>query len=374
MPKPVPASLSAPSALALESNAKVPEPEAVSPRGTLLEERIPFRSGDGLECDLVRVRSASGAARGPLLLVHGAGVRANIFRAPIPTDFVRYLVHHGYDVWLENWRASIDLPPNQWTLDQAAVFDHPAAVRTIVERTGWDRIKAVIHCQGSTSFTMAAMAGLVPEVRTIVTNAVSLHPVVPPWSRMKLRFAVPLLSSLTEYLNPAWGIHAPTRIAKLIRILVTLTHYECDNPVCKLVSFTYGSGAPALWSHLNLNPETHEWLKQEFAHVPLSFFRQMARCVQVGHLVPVDGLHELPKDFAAGPPLTDARFVFLAGQDNLCFLPESQRRSFAFFNHHRPRYHALHVLPGYRHLDVFMGQRAAEDVFPLLLRELNHSA
>ena len=40
-------------------------------------------------------------------------------------------------------------------------------------------MKAVIHCQGSTSFTMSAVAGLVPEVKTIVTNAVSLHPVVP---------------------------------------------------------------------------------------------------------------------------------------------------------------------------------------------------
>ena len=42
----------------------------------------------------------------------------------------------GYDVWLLNWRASIDLPPNEWTLADAAVLDHPAAVRTGLERTG----------------------------------------------------------------------------------------------------------------------------------------------------------------------------------------------------------------------------------------------
>ena len=31
----------------------------------------------------------------------------------------------GYDVWLENWRASIDLAPCEWTLDQAAVLRPP---------------------------------------------------------------------------------------------------------------------------------------------------------------------------------------------------------------------------------------------------------
>jgi poly(3-hydroxyalkanoate) synthetase len=104
------------------------------------------------------------------LLIHGAGVRANLFRAPVETTLVDVLMASGYDVWLENWRASIDLHPNLWTLDQAAVFDHPQAVRKIVEETGWDQIKAVIHCQGSTSFMMSAVAGLVPQVRTIVSR------------------------------------------------------------------------------------------------------------------------------------------------------------------------------------------------------------
>ena len=82
--------------------------------------------------------------KGPVLLVHGAGVRANIFRAPVKTTIVDYLIANGYDVWLENWRASIDLPPNTWTLDQAALYDHPEAVKTVVEQTGWDEIKALM--------------------------------------------------------------------------------------------------------------------------------------------------------------------------------------------------------------------------------------
>ena len=47
-----------------------------------------------------------------------------------------------------------------------------------------------------------------------------------------------------------------------------MTHHECDNPVCKEVSFTYGTGFPALWLHENLNDETHEWLSGNLPMCP----------------------------------------------------------------------------------------------------------
>ena len=336
----------------------------------LSERTVPFTSGDGLECNLVNVRGEREPSRGPVLLVHGAGVRANIFRAPVGTTLVDALVDDGWDVWLENWRASIDLPPNPWTLDHAARYDHPEAVRTVVDETGAHEVKAVIHCQGSTSFMMSAAAGLVPQVTTIVSNAVSLHPVIPAFSRFKIDCLVPAVAPFTAYVNPHWGVRAPTAAAKAMVAAVRLVHHECGNTVCKMVSFTYGAGRPALWSHANLNDETHEWLKDEFAEVPISFFRQMARCVRRGRLVSVAGLPDLPEDYAAGPPQTDARVVLLAGDRNKCFLPASQRRTFGFLERHRPGRQAFHLLRGYGHLDVFMGRDAARDVFPLIRREL----
>src|SRR5207244_156311 len=109
----------------------------------------------------------------------------------------------------------------------------------------------------------------------------------------------------------------------------------------------------------NLDPATHDWLTQEFANVPLTFFSQMARCVARGHLVSVDGFPELPGSFVAQPPATDARFVLLAGADNRCFLAESQKRTFRYLDQLRPGVHSLHVFPGYGHLDLFLGRRAA---------------
>jgi len=333
---------------------------------------VPFTAADGMPLHLIHVQGEQPPHRGPVLLVHGAGVRAHIFRAPVQTTIVDALLDAGYDVWLENWRASIDVPPTPWNLDEAAAYDHPKAVEKVVAETGHDTIKAIIHCQGSTSFMMSAVAGLMPQVTTIVSNAVALHPVVPRFSEFKMNVLLPLVRPFTTYMNPQWGKEAPTPFAKAIRALVNLTHHECDNGVCKQVSFTYGSGFPALWSHANLNDATHEWLKDEFAEVPLRFYEQIVEGIKAGHLVSMpDADDTLPTDYVAEPPQTDARFTFFAGEDNLCFLPESQVKTFEYFDALEPDRHRLHVLPRYGHLDVFMGARAAEDIFPLMIDALN---
>ena len=111
-----------------------------------------FTAGDGLPLTLVRVRGRAEPWRGPVMLVHGAGVRAELFRPPLPRTLVDALLDDGWDVWLLNWRASIDLPPVPWTLDDAAAGWSWAAVRYVVGVTGAETVKAIVHCQGSTSF------------------------------------------------------------------------------------------------------------------------------------------------------------------------------------------------------------------------------
>ncbi len=339
----------------------------------LRDHVVPFVAGDGFGCNLIHVTGQRSPSKGPVLLVHGAGVRANIFRAPVRRTLVDELLDDGWDVWLENWRASIEFTRNQWTLDQAAVHDHPAAVRTVMEQTGARDVRAVIHCQGSTSFMMSAVAGLVPQVTTILSNAVSLHPVVPISAGVKLHLAVPMIARFTPYLDCQWGVHSPTLFAKALTAFVKVTHRECANTVCRYASFLYGVGFPTLWRHENLNDETHDWLTAEFAAVPLTFFDQIHRSVRQGRLIPVEERPELPPRFGVDPPRTEARIAFFAGEKNRCFLPESQSRTFRYFDAHRPGYHAMHLLPGYAHLDVFMGKDAARDVFPIMLDELNRT-
>lgn len=339
--------------------------------GIVSQEIVAFCSGDGFNCNLIHALGASTPWKGPVLLVHGAGVRANIFMPPVATTLVDYLLDNGYDVWLENWRASTEFPANAWTLDQAAAFDHPAAVRTVLERTGSTTLKAVIHCQGSTSFMMSAVAGLIPEVSGIVSNAVALHPVVSTIARWKLRYAAPLLNWLTPYVNPQWGDYPDGWLQLVLKGLVELTHHECQNSVCKFTSFTYGYGFPVLWRHENLNDATHEWIRREFSNVPLTFFKQMRACVDAGHLVAAETLPGLPKDFTTDKPRTNARFAFICGERNACFKWQSQQHTFNWFDSFRPDYHSLRVIPDYGHLDVFIGKNAVNDTYPIILEALD---
>ncbi|WP_163713838.1 alpha/beta hydrolase [Mangrovibacterium lignilyticum] len=332
-------------------------------------ETIDFITADGITCNLKHLIQKGSSPKGPVLLVHGAGVRANIFNAPTQKNIIEVLAEDGYDVWLENWRASIDLKPRPWNLDEAALNDHPAAVRKIVELTGCQEMKAIIHCQGSTSFMISAVLGLVPQVKTIISNAVSLHPVVPNFSVFKLNVILPVVKLITDDLNPAWGLKAIDLKSRLFRLLVRLTHWEKDTFVGKFVSFTYGAGFPALWRLENLDRKTMDWIQYEFASVPTKFFDQIRKCVHRGVLVPADSASG--KTYADEEPKTDARFIFFGGEYNLCFKPQSQANSFNYFNQITPGRHKFYLIKGYSHLDIFLGKNAHEDIFPLMLKELN---
>lgn len=330
---------------------------------------VPTR--DEQTISLIRIRGVVEHSKGPVILVHGAGVRGEIFRPPNRRTLVDALIDDGWDVWLLNWRASIDLDPVPWTLDDAAAWDHPAAVNYITNYTGSPTLKAIIHCQGSTSFAMAAAAGLLPQVTTIISNAVSLHPVIPKFSQFKIHRLRPILQGITAYLNPAWGDEPDSFFARAANVMVKSSHHECDNPVCRQVSFTYGSGRPALWSHANLTEDTHEWIRGEFGKVPMTFFEQMDKSVRAGHLVSVTRREGLPDEYGTTALNTDARWVLYAGAENRCFLPESQQRTFDWLEKREPGRHALHIIPNYGHLDIFLGQHAANDIFPGMLKELN---
>jgi hypothetical protein len=383
--------------------------------------KVLFRTGDNRECRLFNIRETNWSVKdekGPVLMVAGVGVRANVFRPPGQRTLVDCLLERGYDVWLEDWRACIEwgaspspwthgstdyvdcgpIPLNEldtpppwpqdqtadktgedvlWCLDHAALYDHPHAVKTVVKITHHKQIKAVIHCIGSVTFMMAAVTGLVPQVTTIVSNAVSLHPVVPWGTFIKGWIARPIINQFVKYLDAQWGSTEPppNRTAKLVVWLMNWFHFECLNQVCKTASFSYGVGLPklpVLWRHENLRPEIHNWIKVEFGKVLMRVFEQLQQALKVGHIIRLAELPQLPADYTADAPnIGDTRISFFSGELNACFLKQSQERSFDFFNRqHRRDYHSLHIVPGYGHLDMFIGKQSARDVFPLMLAEL----
>lgn len=328
-------------------------------------------AGDGVAITLIRVRTDTGPTKGPVLLLHGVAMRAESFRPPVARTLVDALLDDGWDVWMLNWRGSTDLDPRPWTLDDVALHDVPSAVRYVLAQTGASSLRAVAHCQGSTALSMAAVSGLVPEVDVIVSNGVSLHPVMPTFARVKLHTLRPLVQRTQSYVDVPWRDGPEGVLPRVTRNAVRMWHAECGNASCNMASFALGSGHPALWRHANLDAATHDWVATEFGRVPMSFYAQLAASDRAGQVVPIRAKGGLPVRFTATAPRTQARFALFTGADNRAFLPESQRKTHAYLERHQPGRHSLTVLRGYGHADVFLGARAHIDVYPRVLAELN---
>src|SRR4051794_35010505 len=118
-----------------------------------------FRASDGTE---LRLTNYPFGKRGPLVLAPGYGNAARAWALDtVPKSFTEYLGEHGYDVWLFDYRASPDLPSSftQFTVDDIALRDWPAAVDMVRRETGTDEIQALGHCIGGVPPFLAVGGG-----------------------------------------------------------------------------------------------------------------------------------------------------------------------------------------------------------------------
>jgi pimeloyl-ACP methyl ester carboxylesterase len=341
--------------------------------GLPVAEEYGFLAGDGVPLKLTRF---VGGTKGPVLLVHGAGVWSGMFRLPtLRENFVQHLVRHGYDTWLLDWRASVQLPLRQFNLDDAADHDMPAAVRRMREVTGAESVQAVVHCAGSAAFFMSMAAGHLSDVRTVVASQVALHHVTPATTRLKAMLRVPeLLDVGLNSLTPDDASDTPLFQAAFTKVS-SLLRMECDSPVCHRLSFMYGR----LYRHARLNKDTHDRLEEQFGRCNLMTFRHLGQLARTGHAERFDfgRLGNLRRYGQTKPPdyLDPAPFkrpiTFVSSEQNRTYLPVSTERTYRWLREaNGARYYQRHLLRGYGHLDTFMGSTAAEDTYPVLREAL----
>jgi choline dehydrogenase-like flavoprotein len=330
---------------------------------------------DGVELRLTRV---NGGPKGPVILVHGAGVHSGMFALPtIDESFSAYLAANGYDVWLLDWRASIQLPFRQFTLDDSARYDFPAAVKKMREVTGAPTVQAVVHCAGAISFFMSLASGaLHGAVRCVSCSQIALHYDGPFGSELKSAIHLPdlLADAGHDYLSATEDPSHPV-FQKLLGALVDLVHHECTSTVCHRITFLYGH----LYKHANLNPATHDRLDEQFGKCNLTAFRHLAQLMRRGTASKFDyGAAENKARYGTSEPPTylDARYLalpitFVSGEQNQTFLPESTQRTYDWLRQaNGDAFYARHVVPGYGHIDGFLGARANREVYPLFLAQL----
>ena len=320
------------------------------------------QTADGVTIRLTRY---NGGTKGPIVMAPGFGVSTLSFNVDtVKPNLPQAISERGFDVWLLDYRASPDLPSarSRFSLDDVARKDWFTAVEAVKAFTGAPSVIALGHCVGSMTLLMALLSGL-PDVRAAVCSQLTTHPVTTRLTRLK---AVLHLAELMDHL----GIHTldtsvqPTIAAKALDLLLRLypvgSGEDCDSPVCRRIFALYGPS----YMHSRLDEATHDAILDMFGVSSVPAFQHITRILRVGHVVDKDGNETyLPNLERLKLPI-----LFLAGAENRLFLPESSRilhdKLAAAFG---ANLYQRIVIPGYAHMDCFVGQDAAKDVYPPLL-------
>jgi cholesterol oxidase len=331
-------------------------------------EVVFFETADNVQLRLTRYH---GGSKGPVILAHGLGVSSLAFSTDlIETNMLEYLYAHGYDVWLLDYRSSIELPyaATQYTADDIAHYDWPEAVKTVLNATGVSSVQVVVHCYGAITFNMAMQAGL-QGVRSAVCSQVGSHIAVIPANRIKSGIHLEAfleklgVRSLTMYTD-AHANWVERLFNDAIKLYPVAFEDPCNSDVCHRVTFLY---AP-LYRHAQLNELTHENLHELFGVASVSNFEHLAMMTRAGHIVDHTGENVyLPHIDRMKIPI-----AFIHGSDNETWLPECTKTTYNLLcETNGPELYSRYLIPHYGHIDCIFGKNANRDVYPLILKHLD---
>lgn len=339
-----------------------------------------FDTPDGVTLRLTRYRAGP---KGPVMLAHGLGVSSRIFTVDtIDTSLAEYVAASGYDVWLLDFRASIDLPAaqGQFSGDEIAQFDYPAAVEVVRRVTGKPDVQIIAHCFGASTLFMALAAGLT-NVRSAVFSQIAGHVSPPLANAVRAGLFMPDFLKLLGIDALTTDVSAdPGVLERIYDDALRLNPFlradqRCKSEACHRISFMY---AP-LYRHEQLDAATHDTLGELFGIANLRSFQHLARMIRNRGVVSFEGTDAyLPADpVRLAANLARFRFPirFIHGAMNECFLPESTRRTLDLLLHTHPGIPYDRVeIPGYGHIDCIFGRDAARDVYPHIVAHLEPTA
>lgn len=331
-------------------------------------EIYPFVTEDGKTLRLTRYHAGD---KNTVMCSHGLGVASSIFSTDlIDTNLLEYLCAHEYDVWLLDYRCSVELPDlaaEQSNGDDVARYDYPAAVAKVRELSGRESIQVVVHCYGAATWTMAMLNGL-EGVNSAVISQVSAHMKSPLMTELKtgLHTAGALdalgVDTLTAYTSSEEG-WKDKFIDQALKLYPVGSNQHCHNPVCHRITFLYG----LLYEHQELNESLHENLHELFGVGNIEQFEHLSTMVRKGHVTSFSGEDiYLPHPERMAIPIT-----FISGAKNKCYLPESTELTFEYLRKaNDPDLYERFVIPNYGHIDCIFGENAVKDVFPTILAGL----
>ena len=326
-----------------------------------------WHSGGQLGQDaFLRLTRYQAGDKGPIMLASGFGMSSHSFLTPTTEqNLTEFLAGCGYDVWLFDYRAGIDLPSSgtEFTIDDIALQDWPLAVAKVLDETGRDDLQAFGHCVGSGSLLMALMAGL-EGVRAGVCAQFPLHPSTSVFNQVKSR-----IHTAAIFRRLGIGVMSPDTRRSVadelldagLRVLPIPSDERCGQAICRWINAIYGM----THCHAQLNDATHQALNDMFGFGNIDSLDHLALMMRRGKAVTHTGGMDYfdHPERAAGTSL-----LLLQGAENYIFHPAGSLKTLHWLRECNPQgdYHR-EVLDGYAHLDAIIGSRAPADVYPRIV-------
>jgi pimeloyl-ACP methyl ester carboxylesterase len=314
---------------------------------------------DGRRLALHRYRPDSLGQDAPVILCHGAGANRYSFDLPGAPSLAEFLRQEGRDVWVCELRGSgmSDRPglfhsdaPYRWDFEDHLRKDVPAVIKGVLQRTG----AAAAHWVGHSMGGMLIQAHLATSRDGSVVSAVTVGAPADFTKMDRLPFRIMLKMEWIFKLNPFFPVPI------LARIITPLAQQAA-------------ALLPAAFHAPNVTPETARRVMALSSQLLTSskLWLNFARFLRSGIYGPGDGT-----EYLAGLAACDVPVLILGGsRDQMA--PEGAVCAPAVVNSDSGERkcvilgRAAGCVEDYGHMDLMVGKRAAEEVYPLILQWLD---
>ncbi|KAL2126285.1 hypothetical protein VTI74DRAFT_1264 [Chaetomium olivicolor] len=325
--------------------------------------------------DPVVTKAAGGqpAAPAPIILfIPGAATDHTIFALPtIERNAISYFREAGYRAYCVTHRVGRTPVAQQGYTAYDARQDIRAALEHIRNTQGGEekpKIYVVAHCAGSSALACGLLDGTIPGdwIRGITCSMVFMNPKFGMVNQLLSNLPVKLYSKLV---SPYWDCTSSRNDTYLQRLINQLLRFypvgdpreTCRSVVCHRSELVFGR----LWTHKNLNSETHERLDQFLGGTSMRSLEWLMHAGRVGCVTTNEPTREnlvTPENIKR---LQGIPILFLSGTDNMVYTAENTDISYSILcNAHGKQLYDRKVFPDKGHLDAWMGATAYRDVYP----------
>ena len=366
---------------------------------------LPDPENKDLKLQLTRYK---GGDKGPILVAGGFGTRASAFATEtVDVNFVEKMSSNGYDVWLFDYRGSgaIKASETEFTIDDVAKQDWPAAIKMVLDTTGKKDLQVVVHCVASLSLLMSLLSGT-KGVRSVVSSQLTLHPItnwfnfakadakvarivnqgvpeglkklinnvpqIPEKFREIMINGLPVVNVVTPWPYDSADNNANDETEQAMNFAIynlpSFAEAPCSSPTCHRITAIYGPS----YNHDQLNEATHNAIGDMFGPVNTLPFVQLAQIFRRGEAVSADGTYNYMEHHTN----LNLPIHFLAGSQNFEILPSTSLKTLDWLKKVNPEsaksgLYSRTAYPAYGHMDIFIGKNSAVDIFDDILVELD---